>query len=147
MCVKLQQVQRNYRLRNQFGMRVTSLTPVENCWNRVNKSKVWIRHRFIVLKSLGIDCGSRKCSKDDVSVGFWNGFTSLTSTLNTKLSLLLAINSLQGRFFQELWLEIFRRQKNQFGRQNLISYVLMVSMMFMCFSNDNMVQWQSLSYI
>ena len=27
MPVKLQQVQRNYRLRNHFGMRVTSLTP------------------------------------------------------------------------------------------------------------------------
>ena len=27
MSVKLQQVQRNYRLRNHFGMRVTSLTP------------------------------------------------------------------------------------------------------------------------
>ena len=28
----------------------------------------------------------------------------------------------------------------QFCRQNSISYVLMVSMMFMCFSNDKMVQ-------
>ena len=27
VSVKLQQVQRNYRLRNHFGMRVTSLTP------------------------------------------------------------------------------------------------------------------------
>ena len=27
MTVKLQQVQRNYRLRNHFGMRVASLTP------------------------------------------------------------------------------------------------------------------------
>ena len=31
VSVKLQQVQRNYRLRNHFGMRVTSLTPIENC--------------------------------------------------------------------------------------------------------------------
>ena len=31
VSVKLQQVQRNYRLRNHFGMRVTSLTPVVNC--------------------------------------------------------------------------------------------------------------------
>ena len=30
VSVKLQQVQRNYRLRNHFGMRVTSLTPVVN---------------------------------------------------------------------------------------------------------------------
>ena len=37
---KLQQVQRYYRLRSHFGMRVTSLTPVVNCRNRVNKSKV-----------------------------------------------------------------------------------------------------------
>ena len=57
--------------------------PVVNHWNRVNKSKIWINHRLIVLKSLGIDCGSRKLSNSDVSVGFWNGFTSLTSTLNT----------------------------------------------------------------
>ena len=31
VSVKLQQVQRNYRLRNHFGMRVNSLTPVVNC--------------------------------------------------------------------------------------------------------------------
>ena len=31
VSVKLQQVQRKYRLRNHFGMRVTSLTPVGNC--------------------------------------------------------------------------------------------------------------------
>ena len=31
VSVKLQQVQRNYRLRNHFGMRVTNLTPVVNC--------------------------------------------------------------------------------------------------------------------
>ena len=31
VSLKLQQVQRNYRLRNYFGMRVTSLTPVVNC--------------------------------------------------------------------------------------------------------------------
>ena len=61
-------------------MHVTSLTPVVNCWNRVNKSKVWIDHQFIVLKSLGIDCGSTKWSNGDVSVRFWNGLTSLTST-------------------------------------------------------------------
>ena len=31
VSVKLQQVQRNNRLCNHFGMRVTSLTPVVNC--------------------------------------------------------------------------------------------------------------------
>ena len=31
-------------------------------------------------------------------------------------------------------------KKTQFRRQNLLSYVFMVSMMFMCFSNDKMVQ-------
>ena len=31
VSVQLQQVQHNYRLRNHFGMHVTSLTPVENC--------------------------------------------------------------------------------------------------------------------
>ena len=31
LSVKLQQVQRNHRLRNHFGMRLTSLTPVVNC--------------------------------------------------------------------------------------------------------------------
>ena len=31
VSVKLQQVQRNYRLRNHFGMRVTNLTPVVSC--------------------------------------------------------------------------------------------------------------------
>ena len=37
-------------------------------------------------------------------------------------------------------------KKTQFWCLNSISYVLMVSMMFMCFSNDKMVQWQSLGY-
>ena len=40
VSVKLQQVQRNYQLRNHFGIRVTSLTPVVNRQNRVNKRKV-----------------------------------------------------------------------------------------------------------
>ena len=31
-------------------------------------------------------------------------------------------------------------KKPQFGRQSSTSYVLMVSMMFVCFSNDKMVQ-------
>ena len=31
VSVKLQQVQRNYRLRNHVNRRVTSLAPVENC--------------------------------------------------------------------------------------------------------------------
>ena len=31
VAFKLQQVQRKYRLRNHFGMHVTSLTPVVNC--------------------------------------------------------------------------------------------------------------------
>ena len=38
--VKLQQVKRYYRLRNQFGMRVTSLTPRSKLLKQVNKSKV-----------------------------------------------------------------------------------------------------------
>ena len=63
VSVKLQQVQCNYRLRHHFCMRVTSLTPVVNCWNRINKSNVWTNHRFIVFKSIGIDCGSRKMIK------------------------------------------------------------------------------------
>ena len=39
VCVKLQQVQRNYRLRNHAGMSITSLTPVVNCWNMLKKAK------------------------------------------------------------------------------------------------------------
>ena len=39
MSVKLQQVERNYRLRNQFGMRVTSLTPRSKLLKQVNKKK------------------------------------------------------------------------------------------------------------
>ena len=31
VSVKLKQVQRSYRLRNHFGMRVTSLTPLVYC--------------------------------------------------------------------------------------------------------------------
>ena len=37
-------------------------------------------------------------------------------------------------------------EKAQIRRQNSISDVLMVSMMFMCFSNDKMLQWQSLGH-
>ena len=59
VSVKLQQVKLYYRLRNHFGMRVTSLTPRSKLLKQVNKSKVRINHRFIVLKSLDIDCGSR----------------------------------------------------------------------------------------
>ena len=39
MSVKLQQVQRNYRLRNHFGMRVTSLTPCSRLMKKGQKSK------------------------------------------------------------------------------------------------------------
>ena len=37
-------------------------------------------------------------------------------------------------------------KKSQFWHLNSISYVLIVSTMFLCFSNDKMVQWQSLGY-
>ena len=148
MSVKLQHVQRNYRLPNHFGMRVTSLTPVVNYWNRVNKSKVWINHRFMVLKSLGIDWGVKEMIK-------WRRLCRILKRLNV-----INVNSeycVKGVNFL-FWLRfihykdvLFKNydlrysgvKKHQFWRQNSISYVLMVSMMFMCFSNDKMVQWQS----
>ena len=37
-------------------------------------------------------------------------------------------------------------KKSKFWRQSSISCVLMVSMMFMCFSYDKMVQWQNWGY-
>ena len=39
MSIKLQQVQRNYRLRNHFGRHVTSLTPVNNAETGSIKAK------------------------------------------------------------------------------------------------------------
>ena len=39
MSVKLQQIQRNYRLRNHFGMRVTSLTPRSKLLKQGQKRK------------------------------------------------------------------------------------------------------------
>ena len=57
VCVKLQQVQRNYRLCNHAGMRVTSLTRVVNCSNMVKKAK-FESTTFFVFKFLCIDCGS-----------------------------------------------------------------------------------------
>ena len=81
--VKLQQVQSSYWFRNRVGMHVTSLTPVVNCWNKVKKSKIWINNRFVVLKSLCIDCGSWKSSAGPLPEAFWN---NLTLTLNTALN-------------------------------------------------------------
>ena len=40
----------DYVIINHFGMHANSLTPKVNCWNRVNKSKVWINNRLIVFK-------------------------------------------------------------------------------------------------
>ena len=40
MSVKLQRIQRNYRLRYHFGMRVTSLTPRSKVLKQGQKSKV-----------------------------------------------------------------------------------------------------------
>ena len=69
MSVKLQQIQRNYRLRNHIGMRVTSLSPRSKLLKQGQKSKVLINYRFIVLKSLGI-LWIKKMINGDVSVGF-----------------------------------------------------------------------------
>ena len=65
VCVKLQQVQRNYRLRNHAGMCLTSLTPVVNCWNIVNKIKIgfknsWIRLRIMEMISWQPSCNFLK---------------------------------------------------------------------------------------
>ena len=40
VSVKLQQVQRNYRLRNHFGVLVTSLTIHSKLLKKINKSKI-----------------------------------------------------------------------------------------------------------
>ena len=152
VSVKLQQVKRNYRLRNHFGIRVTSLTPVVNCWNRGNKRKVWINHRFIVLKSLGIDCGSIK------EMLKWRRFCRILKRLNVinvnseycvkhvNFLICLRFNHYKDVLFNTYDLRSSDVKKPQFRRQNSISYVLMVSIVFMCFSNDKMVQWQSLGY-
>ena len=60
MSVKLQQSQRNYRLRNHFGMRVASLTPRSKVLKQGKKAKFDSTIGLLFLKSLGIDCGSRK---------------------------------------------------------------------------------------
>ena len=86
VCVKLQEVQRNYRLRNHVGKRLTSLTPVVNCWNIVKKAKFESTTGFSALKILGIDWGSWKWSAGNLPVIFWNRLTSLKSTLKTALN-------------------------------------------------------------
>ena len=133
VSVKLQQVKRYYRLRNHFGMRVTSLTPVVNCWNRINKSKVWINHRFIVFKK---SLRTKEMIK-------WRPFCRILKRLN--------VNSkycVKGEIFFSAWdliitwtFVLFKNYASrssyvktpQFWRQNSISYVLMVLLMFMCF--------------
>ena len=152
MCpVKLQQVQCNYRLRNHFGMRVNSMTPVVNCWNRVNKSKVWINHRLIVLKKSWHRLRIKEMIK-------WRRFCRILKRLNIvnvnseycvkRVNFLFCLRFIHYKdvLLKNYDLRSSDVKKTQFWCQNSISYVLMVSMMFMCFSNDKMVQWQSLDY-
>ena len=113
VSVKLQQVQRKYRLHNHFCMRITSLTPIVNYWNRINKISLNQPSIFCLKKSW-----HRLQIKEMIK---WRPFCTILKRLYVinvwilhdmrKLSFLLEIYSLQGHFVQELWLEIFRRQK------------------------------------
>ena len=118
-------------------MRVTSLTPVENCWNRVNKSKVWINHRksWHRLRIKGMIKWRRFCR-------ILTSLTSIWKLRETrKLSFLLEIYSLQGRFVQELWLEIFRRQKNSILTSKFD--ILRVNWFPWCLYVFLMIKWSS----
>ena len=152
MSVKLQQVKRNYRLRNQFGMRVTSLTPRSKLLKQVNKSKVWINYRFIALKR----SWHRLRIKEKIK---WRRFYRILKRLNVinvnSEYCVKRVNFLFCLIFFHYMDVLFKNydlrssdvKKPQFWRQNSISNVLMVSVMFMCFSNDKMDQWQSLGCI
>ena len=132
-------------------MRITSLTPVVNCWNKINKSKVWINYRFIVLKSLGINCGSRKWSNGDLSsrtLKRLNVININSEYCVKRVNFLFCLRFIHYKdiLFNTYGLKSPYVKKPQLWRQNSISYVLMVSIIFMCFSYDKMVQWQSLGY-
>ena len=106
VSVKLQQVQRNYRLRNHFGMRVTILIPVVNCWNRINKSILWINQYIYSFKK----SWHRLRIKEMIQ---WRPFCRIMKRLNV-----INVNSeycvKRVTFFSTLDLfvtKIFRRQK------------------------------------
>ena len=142
MC-KLQQVQCYYHLRNQFGMRVTNLTPrskllkqslnqtsvycFKKSWHRLRiKGMIkWRRFCRILKRFNVINVNSEYCVKS-VNFLFCFRFFHFKDVL-----------------IKNYDLRSSDVKKTQFWRQNSISYILMVSMMFMCFSNDKMVQWQS----
>ena len=150
MSVKLQQVQRNYWLRYHFGMRVTSLTPIDNCWNRVNKSKVELTIGFCFKKSL-----HRLQMKEMIK---WRRFCRILKRRDVinvnseycvkRVNFLFCLRFIHYKdiLFKNYDLRSSDVKKTQFWGQNSISYVFMVSMMFMCFSNDKIVQWQNLGY-
>ena len=151
MSVKLQQAQRNYRLRNHFGMRVNNLTPrskllkqgqwkqnlnqpsvycFKKSWHRLRiKETIKWRSFCRILKRLYvINVNSEYCVKRV-------NFLFCLKIIHYK-DVLFTINDLRSSDVK----------KPRFWRQNSISYVLIVYLMCMCFSNDKMVQWQSLSY-
>ena len=70
MPVKLQHVQRNYRVRNHFGMRVSSMTPRSKLLKQGQLKQSLNQPSVYCLKSLGIDCGSKKLSNGDVFCEF-----------------------------------------------------------------------------
>ena len=63
--------------------------------------------------------------------------TSLTSTLNITFDFLFNI---YGLFFNNYDLRSSDVKKRQIWHQNLLSYILMVSIRFIRFSNERMVQ-------
>ena len=67
--------------------------------------------------------------------------TSLTSTLMRKISFLFDfLFNIYGCFFNNYDLRSSDVKKRQIWHQNLLSYILMVSIRFMRFSNERMVQ-------
>ena len=142
MSVKLQPVQRNYRLRNHFGMPVTSLTPVVNCWNRANKSKVWINHRFIVFKKSWHRLRIKEMIK-------WWRFCRILKRLNVnseycvkRVNFLFCLRFIHYRdvLFKNYDFRSSYVKKPQFWRQNSISYLKWFPW---CFGVFLMIKWSS----
>ena len=146
MSVKLQQVQRNYRLRNHFGMRVTSLTPGSKLLKQGQKRKVWINPRFIFLKKFWHWLQIKEMIK-------WRRFCRIMKRLNVinvnseyfvkRVNILFCLRFIH---YKDILFKIYDLRSSDvkiihFWRQNSICYSLLVSMMFMCFTNDKMVQW------
>ena len=129
MSVKLHQVQREYRLPSHFGMRVNSLTPSSKLLkqNQLKQS----------LNQLSVYCFKMSWHRLQIKEMIkWRNFCKIL-----KRPHVINVNSEYCvKRVNFLFCLKFIHYKDVLFKNNDLRYVSMVSMMFMCFSNDKMVQ-------